>query len=271
MIDLEATGARWPSRSSKPAAAPLRGRLGSTPRRFRQSHGGSKHGGSQHRGSQHRGSQHGGSRHGGSRHGGSRHERSTRNVRSTCVRLFDLTGPAPGGASDAGPKGRGRSGSRKQRAKKNARRRYSIKRMSPARGPFCDSSGVNSTRCPSRSSSNTVPRTELRWKKCSRPDSSRMNPNPLSIRSRAIVPVGIPVSSDSESLRTFRNCRTRRYRWYQTMRPGRWPAPGSEGTEIGRKCSREKRQVKYTPPSSGMFTHPHKKAFRCMDQKSHTR
>ena len=67
----------------------------------------------------------------------------------------------------------------------------SINRTSPARGPFCDSSGVNSTRCPSRSSSNTAPRTELRWKKCSIPPSSRMNPNPLSIRSRAIVPVGI--------------------------------------------------------------------------------
>src|SRR5438552_3448069 len=47
---------------------------------------------------------------------------------------------------------------------------------------------------PSRSSSNTAPRTELRWKKCSIPPSSRMNPNPLSIRSRAIVPVGITPS-----------------------------------------------------------------------------
>lgn len=35
MIATEATGARWPSRSSKPAAASVRGRLGSTPRRFR--------------------------------------------------------------------------------------------------------------------------------------------------------------------------------------------------------------------------------------------
>ena len=32
----EVNGARWPSRSSKSVAAPLRGRLGSTPRRFRQ-------------------------------------------------------------------------------------------------------------------------------------------------------------------------------------------------------------------------------------------
>ena len=39
-------------------------------------------------------------------------------------------------------------------------------------------------------SSNTALRTELRWKKCSIPLSSRMKPNPLSIRSRAIVPVG---------------------------------------------------------------------------------
>ena len=109
------------------------------------------------------------------------------------------------GVSDAGPKGRGRSGSNRLTSENRSidrSIRYSIKRISPARGPFCESSGVNSTRCPSRSSSNTVPRTELRWKKCSRPDSSRMNPNPLSMRSRAIVPVGIPVSSASESLRT---------------------------------------------------------------------
>ena len=58
--------------------------------------------------------------------------------------------------------------------------------------------GVNSTRWPSRSSSNTAPRTELRWKKCSMPPSSRMNPNPLSMRSRAIVPVGIPEALRSE-------------------------------------------------------------------------
>src|SRR5215212_11192388 len=31
------------------------------------------------------------------------------------------------------------------------------------------------------------------------PLSSRMNPNPLSIRRRAIVPVGIPVSSDERT------------------------------------------------------------------------
>src|SRR5262245_30114455 len=74
----------------------------------------------------------------------------------------------------------------------------SMSRTSPARGPFCDSSGVNSTRCPSRSNSNTAPRTELRWKKCSIPPSSRMNPNPLSIRRRAIVPVGIPEALRSE-------------------------------------------------------------------------
>src|SRR5688500_12136845 len=67
----------------------------------------------------------------------------------------------------------------------------SISRTSPARGPLPDSSGVNSTRWPSRRSSNTAPRTELRWKKCSIPPSSRLNPNPLSISSRAIVPVGI--------------------------------------------------------------------------------
>src|SRR5262249_10894449 len=67
----------------------------------------------------------------------------------------------------------------------------STKPTSPARGPFCDSSGVNSTRWPSRSSSKTAPRTEPRWKKCSVPRSSRMNPNPLSSRSRAIVPLCI--------------------------------------------------------------------------------
>jgi hypothetical protein len=38
----------------------------------------------------------------------------------------------------------------------------SIRRMSPARGPLDDSSGWNSTRCPSRSSSKTAPRTALR-------------------------------------------------------------------------------------------------------------
>ena len=70
----------------------------------------------------------------------------------------------------------------------------SISRTSPARGPFWDSSGVKSTRCPSLSSSKTAPRTELRWKKCSIPPSSRMNPNPLSINKRAIVPVGIRTS-----------------------------------------------------------------------------
>ena len=75
----------------------------------------------------------------------------------------------------------------------------SISRMSPARGPFADSSGVNSTRWPSRNSSNTAPRTELRWKKCSVPPSSRMNPKPLSMSRRAMVPVGIPVSSDQRS------------------------------------------------------------------------
>lgn len=73
----------------------------------------------------------------------------------------------------------------------------SISRTSPARGPFGDSSTENSTRWPSRSNSKTAPRTELRWKKCSRPFSSRMNPNPLSISKRAIVPVCIPRSSDS--------------------------------------------------------------------------
>ena len=36
MIRSEVNGARWPSRSSKSVAASLRGRLGSTPRRFRQ-------------------------------------------------------------------------------------------------------------------------------------------------------------------------------------------------------------------------------------------
>src|SRR5437870_2943788 len=59
---------------------------------------------------------------------------------------------------------------------------------------------TNSTRWPSRKSSNTAPRTELRWKKCSIPPSSRINPKPLSIRSRAIVPVGMPVSSDCSRL-----------------------------------------------------------------------
>src|SRR5262245_46831666 len=74
----------------------------------------------------------------------------------------------------------------------------STSRTSPARGPLVDSSGVNSTRWPSRSSSNTAPRTELRWKKCSMPPSSRMNPNPLSMRRRAIVPVGIPEALRSD-------------------------------------------------------------------------
>ena len=36
MADLEANGARWPSRSSKSVAPRLAGGLGSTPRRFRQ-------------------------------------------------------------------------------------------------------------------------------------------------------------------------------------------------------------------------------------------
>ncbi len=63
---------------------------------------------------------------------------------------------------------------------------------SPARGPLPESSALNSTRCPSRSSSNTAPRTALRWKKCSTPVSSRMNPKPLSMSRRAMVPDGIP-------------------------------------------------------------------------------
>ncbi len=45
---------------------------------------------------------------------------------------------------------------------REGRRQPSISRTSPARGPLPDSSGVNSTRCPSRRSSNTAPRTELR-------------------------------------------------------------------------------------------------------------
>ena len=220
MIIAEATGARWPSRSSKPAAAPLRGRLGSTPRRFRHARvarvtrtglRGSQtgiavgsprsvrlpgrfrhahdHGGFESRRFESRGSNHG-SRTTEVRHAGGRPGRG-------------LGARRPGGAFQMpAPKdGAGREATDLQ-AKTDRSIRYSIKRISPARGPFCESSGVNSTRCPSRSSSNTVPRTELRWKKCSRPDSSRMNPNPLSMRSRAIVPVGIPVSSASESLRT---------------------------------------------------------------------
>ena len=79
----------------------------------------------------------------------------------------------------------------------------SINRTSPARGPFVESSAENSTRCPSRRSSKTAPRTELRWKKCSMPPSSRMKPNPLSMRRRAIVPVGIAVSSDARKPRTI--------------------------------------------------------------------
>ena len=38
----------------------------------------------------------------------------------------------------------------------------SMSRTSPARGPFPESSGVNSTRWPSRSNSNTAPLTALR-------------------------------------------------------------------------------------------------------------
>jgi len=87
-----------------------------------------------------------------------------------------------------------------RRSATRQRDQLSINRTSPARGPFCESSGVKSTRWPSRRSSNTAPRTELRWKKCSIPPSSRMNPNPLSMRSRAIVPVGIPRPSRSEPL-----------------------------------------------------------------------
>ena len=44
--------------------------------------------------------------------------------------------------------------------------------------------------------------TELRWKKCSMPPSSRMKPNPLSMRSLAIVPVGIPEALRSDPSRT---------------------------------------------------------------------
>ena len=64
----------------------------------------------------------------------------------------------------------------------------------PRRGPLGDSSTVKSTRWPSRSSSKTAPRTDDRWKKCSTPLSSRMNPKPLSMSSRAIVPLGMTES-----------------------------------------------------------------------------
>ena len=337
MILMEATGARWPSRSSKPAAAPLRGRLGSTPRRFRHSLwrvarsawaagaavtpcGRAGPGTTPHRrippiisvrgasGSQARPSRPAGAsdrarlpipthsdrslpawrRLGGGRarpagrrpgatppqarrprragasdrsttacHGadpstqfrrasgmarpaalrrvgpgttpaatsfaerlGARHGHHSYGVRGAPRKgVANARRPPPGAAVRTRlaarasstckgvrlrPQGRGRSGSSVlQKSTATAcNRAYSMRRISPARGPFCESSGVNSTRCPSRSSSNTVPRTELRWKKCSSPDSSRMNPNPLSMRSRAIVPVGIPVSSDSEFLRT---------------------------------------------------------------------
>src|SRR5262245_27413840 len=112
---------------------------------------------------------------------------------SSCERIRD--GSRAGEASAGGEAARADPGPAGGRAR--VRDYPSIKRTSPARGPFGDSSAVNSTRCPSRSSSNTEPRTALRWKKCSTPPSSRMNPNPLSMRRRAIVPVGIAVSSDA--------------------------------------------------------------------------
>src|SRR5215471_18031722 len=99
----------------------------------------------------------------------------------------------PRAVSDATGSDLGRAGMR-------GKNQPSMRRTSPARGPFWDSSGVNSTRCPSRSSSNTAPRTELRWKKCSIPPSSRMKPKPLSISSRAIVPVGIAPCPPSDEL-----------------------------------------------------------------------
>ena len=134
--------------------------------------------------------------------------------------------PAPG----TGPVGKQRLTKRTATACNSA---YSMRRISPARGPFCESSGANSTRCPSRSSSNTVPRTELRWKKCSSPDSSRMNPNPLSMRSRAIVPVGIPVSSDSKSLGTSQKLPHPQIPVVSDNEArGAWPAPGDAGTEF---------------------------------------
>ena len=77
-------------------------------------------------------------------------------------------------------------------------RQPSIRRTLPARGPLVESSEENSTRWPSRSSSNTVSRTELRWKKCSIPPSSRMKPKPLSMRRRAMVPVGMALTSDGQ-------------------------------------------------------------------------
>jgi hypothetical protein len=72
------------------------------------------------------------------------------------------------------------------------------------------------------------------------PDSSRMNPNPLSMRSRAIVPDGIPVSSDSKPLGRPEAAAPTDTQWYQTMRPmrGRRPedrgGPENVGVSVGR-------------------------------------
>ena len=128
----------------------------------------------------------------------------------------------------------------------------SIRRTSPARGPLPDSSGVKSTRWPSRSNSNTAPRTALRWKKCSIPPSSRMNPNPLSINRRAIVPLGIPYSSD---IRTPVPLPRRTDATLTSPRPGgRCSSSGSEqppeppATPDGRGAAPETGNQYYTAP-----------------------
>jgi hypothetical protein len=61
----------------------------------------------------------------------------------------------------------------------------------PARGPFGEGSSSKLTRCPSFNESNEPSCTELRWKNHSCPPSSRMNPNPRSLTSLLMVPVGI--------------------------------------------------------------------------------
>jgi len=67
------------------------------------------------------------------------------------------------------------------------RKNYATLTFSP-RGPFGPCPFSNVTDCPSRRSSKRVPAHAELWKKYSLPSSARMNPNPLSLTSRLIVP-----------------------------------------------------------------------------------
>ena len=97
-----------------------------------------------------------------------------RAVRTGSMR--DVGGPR-GGQRSVGAKWEEGPGPRRGRDVQLAQ--PSMSRTSPARGPLAESSAVNSTRCPSRSSSNTALRTALRWKKCSDPALVANEPEPL--------------------------------------------------------------------------------------------